>query len=452
MPITLGTEHASSSTSIRRFLNAPALRALFCLSLLLTTSYLYAKKNFYRDPGSAFYDESRAFDRRYSAFREQQANEWLKTVADGTAPEPILADQNATICASFLTVPRFMTEPYLDTAIATALDRLTPAERRAMRLNVFFATTDPNSHATFKRPWLRKVVDEVYTYRSILSPSDIDHVQELENANDGLRKAPYDYTLPLRHCEESKAKYFVLFEDDIVLADGWLARTLNGIQQVEQKMKDAGRRSDWLFFRLFNQERNTGWPSKEPWSNHEAKTSIWIGLAAGVLLIGIRRKSKAVRANVDNWTLTLILLFIPAFVVLFFQSGKASLLPPRPGVKQETSGCCAQALVFNRMHVDQLVEYLYMRRHEGYHDILTEDYSRMQGFVSWTQYPIVAQHVGTHSSIQKKEGENQKVWSMAFEDLDPRRLARQHGENVRRVFGDWAMPKSEPSAVGAVPS
>lgn len=440
MPSPYGIEKASPSY-FRRIFNAPAIRALLVLSLIFTCCFYYAKTHFFRDPGSAFYNESRAFDRRYSAWREQESRAYLKKLSEAPKEQEYLkSGDNATICATFLTVNRPGIEQYLDVSIASALDRLTDAERQSVHFDVFFATTKPQEHSTFNQPWLRKVVDEVYTYKSILPPPDLDHVRDLENDNNGLVKAPYDYTLPLRHCEDTKAKYFALFEDDIILADGWLTRTLRGLQDVEKRMKDTGRRNEWLYMRLFNQERSTGWVSKTIGGNGEAKFSFWIGLGICVSIVLLRRRSRLVRSHFDNWTLLVVCaVFTPLFIVLFFQSGKASILPPGTGVREESFGCCAQGLVFNRHHVDGLVEYLYMRRHEGYHDMITRDYARMHGFARWSQYPMAIQHVGTHSTIQKIFSESRKVWSMAFEELDPVLLAREHGENVRRVFGDWAV-------------
>lgn len=442
MPTPFGIQSGFPSL-LRRILNAPALRALIVLSIVLASCYQYGRTHFYRDPGSRFYDESRAHDRRYSAWREVQAQDYLKVVAEKTAANKLDADEfikgdtNATLCASFLTVPRPGTEPYLDASIASALHGLMPVERRAMHLSVFFATTAPEDHSTFQQPWLRNVVDEVFTYESMLSPSDLDHVRDLEDANDGLRKAPYDYTLPLRHCEDTRAKYFAVFEDDIILADGWLARTLHGIKQMEKELKAHGRTNDWLYMRLFNEERSTTWPSKEIGANHEAKLSFWIGLGISVSLLLLRRRSKVLRAHLDNLTLLILFLLTPAFVVLFFQCGKASLLPAAPGVREETPGCCSQALVFNRYHIDQLVEFLYMRRHLGFHDSIVRDYAKMHTFAQYSQYPMMAQHVGSHSMIKKLFSPH--AWSMAFEDLSPFRLAREHGEYVREVFGDWAV-------------
>lgn len=445
MPSDLSSKFAPARPRLlRRVLNIPVIRATLVLGGVFLFCVLYGKRHFFRDPGSVWYDESRAFDRAYSAWREHEARNYIKDVSEKIAVDPshefTKGLPNATICASFLTINRPGIEQYLDTSIASALAGLSIAERQALHLSVFFASTKPQEHSSFDKPWLRKVVDEVYEYDSVLSDHEMDSIEELEQANDGLRKAPYDYTLPLRHCEEhTKAKHFALFEDDIILADGWMARTVLGLKEMKLKMKNMQRTNDWLYLRLFNQERSTGFVSNKIGGNREPTFSAWIsvGIFTGVLVV--RRRSRHLRHWLDNWSLLMVcLVFTPAFVVLFFQSGKASVMPPRPGVVEEPFGCCAQALVFNKYHVDGLVEYLYKRQKEGFHDMITRDYARMHGFARWSQYPMAAQHVGSHSTIQKIETESRKVWSMAFENQSPMVLAREHGANVRQAFGDWA--------------
>lgn len=53
-----------------------------------------------------------------------------------------------------------------------------------------------------------------------------------------------------------------------------------------------------------------------------------------------------VRAYVSAETLVAPALVLnPELVILFFQSGKATVLPPQPGVFAEAFGCCSQALI-----------------------------------------------------------------------------------------------------------
>jgi hypothetical protein len=79
---------------------------LFCLAIA------YGSLNFYRDPGSVFYDPSRATERGYSLYREQQALQFRDAVLspnrDGLSKGPVVwkAGNAPTISGVFLTVHR----------------------------------------------------------------------------------------------------------------------------------------------------------------------------------------------------------------------------------------------------------------------------------------------------------------------------------------------------------
>jgi len=278
------------------------LFVLFLAVLLLWITY--AKLNFYRDPGSRFYDESRAFDRRYTSTREREANEYLRTIETYSleANPFVKAGANPMICGVFVSAVRPGNESYLQTSIASALDKLTPAERRALHLTVFFPSSRPYEHDVFQQPWLTKVVDGIDTYESALSFPEVQNARELESSGDIAAKQPFDYTLALRRCQNNGigAKYVAIFEDDIIFAEGWLSRSILGLREAEQRMKDSKREDRWLYLRLFNQERSTGWASKEIGGNREFEISI--GIWAVVLLSFATgcRISRTVRASVDS--------------------------------------------------------------------------------------------------------------------------------------------------------
>ena len=73
---------------------------LFCLVVL------YGQTHFYRDPGSIFFDELRAFQREYTVYREQEANVYIQSVKDGKDRLFPKAGTSPSICASFITVKR----------------------------------------------------------------------------------------------------------------------------------------------------------------------------------------------------------------------------------------------------------------------------------------------------------------------------------------------------------
>ena len=93
-------------TSSMQFVHIPWLRALLTYVLLVTTLLLYGRLHFYRDPGSMFFDESRAFERGYSAYRQHEIEEFVKGVSSTYQPKFLQAKIRPTICASFLSVKR----------------------------------------------------------------------------------------------------------------------------------------------------------------------------------------------------------------------------------------------------------------------------------------------------------------------------------------------------------
>jgi hypothetical protein len=83
----------------------PAFKVLLCTFVVLLAFWTYGKTYFYRDPGSVlFYDEERAFERKYSVFREKEVlafrEELLKTKNFTEIPK---AGENPSICALFVT-------------------------------------------------------------------------------------------------------------------------------------------------------------------------------------------------------------------------------------------------------------------------------------------------------------------------------------------------------------
>ncbi|KAF2802161.1 uncharacterized protein BDZ99DRAFT_504156 [Mytilinidion resinicola] len=402
-----------------------------------------SQRHFYRDPGSIFFDETRAYVRWYSAFREHQATAYITEVEAQGALLGESADDmgfakaryNASMCATFLTVRRDVQKQYLETSLGSIFAGLTYAERRDVNIQIFFANTDPAQHSTYNKPWLRHLVDRVYSYTDMLPVEELPSTRALETAGKNiLSKAPLDYTHALQQCyDTTTSPYIALFEDDIIAADGWFAHSLWAARETTRQTVQEGKPGKWVYIRTFNQERSTGWSSKRIGGHHELPISLAIGVTLDLILWILRSRT---RLHVDRSSAFVIsFIAIPAFVVLFFQSGKASLLPPAPGVRPESFGCCNQALVFNREHIPGLVEHMRQWAEKGMHDMLIRDWAWAQGLQRYSAYPMLAQHVGARSSIQRSAGESRKVWSMAFEGLDPRRLAREHAEVVRGLYG-----------------
>jgi len=215
----------------------------------------------------------------------------------------------------------------------------------------------------------------------------------LERENNFSEKAVIDYRHALQACYDTGAEWIVLFEDDIILADGWFAYLLWSLRQMRLKTRLHG--ADWLFVRLFNQERSTGWASRDIGRNHELLISILLGVPIAIFLSLLRRRTQVGIRFIDHASVAIIcLLVVPAFVILFFQAGKASMLSPRPGIHDdEFLGCCSQGLVFPRARISRVMEYL-ATRGRGQIDNILNDLAVEDSLRRYSLYPVQLQHLG----------------------------------------------------------
>ena len=314
------------------------------------------------------------------------------------------------------------------------------------------AESDPEKHPSWNSAWTQQAVDDLYTYN--VSASQLAYIAKLEETSSYAEKGVYDYTYAMQRCLEAGTPYIGMFEDDILLADGWLVRTLQAVRQIPPVTQAA--KAEWLFMRLFNQERSTGWSSRNIGGNNEFWIILGAGLAISFVTAAARKRYRWASVYLDMETVgVLVLVFIPAMVILFFQAGKASLLPPLPGVFNEPYGCCSQAMVFPREAAPVAIKYL-RDRHEGQVDLLLDELAAKKDLTRYAMYPVQAQHigklllfngqkafiraaltvVGLDSARMTLEKEAQAIWSMAYEDLNPMKLKREHGRMVREYYGD----------------
>ena len=260
------------------------------------------------------------------------------------------------------------------------------------------AETHPDVHPSWHQDWIREAVDDFYTYNT--SDMEKDRLRVLEETGAYAEKGVYDYMHALRRCYDTGARYIGMFEDDILLADGWMVRTLQSLSQIPTVDDDDGERP-WLFMRLFNQERSTGWASRRVGDNNEAWIILGIALGVAMPAFLARRRWCFARAYIDVETVCVVVLILnPALVVLFFQSVKASLLPPRPGVFDEPFGCCSQAMVFPRTQVPLLLDFLGEQR-KGQIDLMLDQLAQEAGLTRYAAYPVQAQHIGELPRLAK---------------------------------------------------
>lgn len=137
-------------------------------------------------------------------------------------------------------------------------------------------------------------------------------------------------------------------------------------------------------------------------------------------------------------------IFIPLCILLFFASGRVSMLPLPAGVNlMPKFGCCSQSFVFPTSRAPDLINY-YESKKVGFVDVLTEEFAdrRNDGGggggseeeLRWALTPSVMQHVGRKSSKGDDFGEAakydrsvaEKLWNFEFEGNDAGGLREEH--------------------------
>lgn len=279
-------------------------------------------------------------------------------------------------------------------AISSALAGLTPSERKDLDVRLYIANTDPTTHPAWQS-WLENVVDETFTAKDNVYPSKMQHLFALERDNKFREKSSLDYSVALQRCAtNSSAPYVAVFEGDTLLADGWMARAMLGLKDIKEKF-EMNRRM-WLYMRLFNEERSSGWASNGLFENNVLWISLGVDVVVCIVAFLLRRHSRRIGPLFTPLSTIIICIFtVPGFVILFFQAGKASVLPPQPGLhRQDGFGCCSQGLIFPREVVADLASYLEEKSTSMPYDNAMMEYSRRKRLALFALYPMSVQHVG----------------------------------------------------------
>ncbi|TGJ83923.1 hypothetical protein E0Z10_g4824 [Xylaria hypoxylon] len=448
----------------------PGFRSLALLLTIVTVYVTYGYFNFYRDPLSIFFSEEHGFDRFYSATRQAEADAFLDALEanpDAVRLRLAKAGPKPEMCVVFMTIARELEgRQYIETAVGSFFSNMSRAERKAIHLKLFFADvpSPETQHRSYARLATADIADDIITYPRSLPDKDKERQMALLESwfkarNDGSmieRKTVYDYAYALRQCvQTTEAPYIALFEDDIILADGWAVRTLKNLHTVEEMMRDPRRHdpapgrvepggpNSWLYLRMFNQERSFGWGGGYGFrSNNVHLISLAVSAALLAFILLGRRLffPRSLARYLDSWVLLVICgVAVPLFIWLFFASGKASLLGSPPGVYEEFFGCCSQALVFNRKHAQALSDFLMAATTKpgraGRGDMLPKDFAWDHGLARVSAYPMLAQHLGRISATGTTTFEAGRIWSMAFENLKAHKLANEHVKLIKELFG-----------------
>ncbi|KAJ5495363.1 hypothetical protein N7539_000479 [Penicillium diatomitis] len=397
------------------FLKSPIHRLLLGFALLYGLAITWARARCWRDPTSAFFAEDEAYEPAYSLQRGAQANAFLDHANQNTLPLHFhtKASAHPTICVGITSVAR-KNATYLQGAVGSVLESLTPTERGDVHLTVLIAHSNPAEHPAYAEPWLHTLVDRVLLYDPDLI--DLEHIRELETPEAKIfarEKGLLDYVYLLRACESLHTSYTVMLEDDVVALDGWYHRTKEALLVAEQK----------TFL---------GWNSEE-WPTY-LLSSLLLALGVVALATVIRYSRPATAAYLPNKVIAILAFVItPLIIILFFAAGRVTMLPMAAAVhKMPRFGCCSQGLVFPQTRIGDLVSWYEFKR-LGYIDMLTEEYADANNEVRWALTPSVLQHVGSKSSKVNMPREHrtrrtvsEMIWNFMFEKNDVGELRREH--------------------------
>ncbi len=467
-----------------RALSFPAARALLVCASIWLLAFTYGKLFLWRDPHSAYFSSDSVYDLAYSAVRQQQAREFIAQVsreavadadgaADGTSNIARASGGSAVsarkarqktgdtpaVCAAFVTVRRDSEAArfYMADALGSMLAGLDVRERAALNVSMLFGNMDPARHPDWGAPWVGALADSAAGY-SGLTDTQRARLRKAEEERDLQLKGVFDYLYVLERClTETSAPFIAVFEDDVIFAADWMARTMRGLQYLvrDYKPPEGEKATDWLYLRLFYTETHLGWLTEGGWwYNHLPLTfAIAMGTTAALLVILRFVFRCGARLRLDWATIAVLSLVVaPAFTVLIFMAGKHNL--PIPGyslhhglpaslsaaaggvMPMDQSGCCTQALVFNRPALPPLIQYL-RDRERGQTDSMIEEYSNARGIRRFALSEQAVQHVGLFSSRGMQAKDAQSVWAFWFEASKPDEVERRHRVTVEEV--DWAL-------------
>ncbi|CRK15800.1 hypothetical protein BN1723_010801 [Verticillium longisporum] len=328
-------------------------------------------------------------------------------------------------------VPSFGQRPGMDDSLlhtlASLIDRLTHFERDTIYIVVLIVDKPPTKHLSFYTQQLTTFADEILVYNGHINRTKTVLPFDAGNLNpvpvlDTLsiqRKIDSDVALLVDACQSTRASYFALVEDDVVASKDWFARTLGAVALLEEKRDKSHR--DWLYLRLFYSETYLGWNDEE-WMCYAA----WI-VSAYVFVISCL--AIATRLSTSGRTFiscrcskhfiklyaSVLSLLLPLAIALYFLAGRLTMQPMSPGVHQMSNyGCCTQALVFPKRHMESLSRHLRNSDLKLFPDQMVEILADREGLTKWALVPSAVQHIGRKSS-SIAAGRAKPTWNFRFE-------------------------------------
>jgi GR25 family glycosyltransferase involved in LPS biosynthesis len=415
------------ASSARPYTASPQIKlfVVFAVAYCIATQYLRVISS--RDPSSFFYDAKRAYLRRYSLTRIEEASDFI--AISGHDGDHVKASSDPSICVGIATVQRNDAE-YFDLLVGSLLDGLSDAERSDILLLPFIANINPYKHYAYNETWLSNLSDEVITYENV-SARDKARMRLQETPNGHMKKALFDYSFMLQKCLDSKAPYILMLEDDVIAADGWYRRTKAALTDMESRSEHTSS----VYLRLFYNTRIQGWNS-EFWPHYLFWSVVFEILLVSVLWFLRHSNAAAAKFLTPRTIFAILFICSPACVALYFAAGRLTVHPNPTGIHRMNSyGCCSQALLFPKDQVPPLLDY-FKNKKNGLRDELIEMYANQKGLTRWALTPSVFQHIGSRSSKWRGKGSDvvdengliatERIWNYHFEAWDADRLRNEH--------------------------
>ncbi|PLB52323.1 hypothetical protein P170DRAFT_488913 [Aspergillus steynii IBT 23096] len=404
-----------------------ATKTFLTVLLIWISIFVYCRFHLWRDPHSAFFNDRHVYNLDYSLYREREARHLISRYnSPSDPPQPIRGGPEPLICVSFVTVRRKL-DDYFDPSVGSLLEGLYEEERQALHIEILFADTDPTRHPSWGQKWVDRLVDSAGSYN--VSEVELDHLRELEKQRNFYEKGVYDYVYALKSCQATKAPYTIIFEDDIILATGWLTKTLKALSDITKPTQN--KQKPWIYLRLFYTETALGWSTSD-FAYRNMFFIFGLLMLSSCLCLLLLRRFRICRSYLDYTNMAVIcLVCVPAFIALVYMMGKYTLMPLQGVVEMNKYGCCTQGMLFPEDQIDGLIGFLGEKGH-GQTDSLIEEYADQTGLTRYALAPPQLQHVGLKSSRDNLDINTQSTWAFWFEENDPEALRKED----ERLFGD----------------
>lgn len=186
MIITPSRSFANLQRLFHTFFTSLAGKVLLISLLLYGLAFEYCSVRYWRDPHSAFFDDTHVYDLKYSLYREHEALQHISAYnARIQPPASTFASSSPQMCLALVTVKRDHVN-YFDASVGSLLSGLDDRERRAFSVNVLFANTNPDLHPSWGQLWMDRLVDSALSYN--VSQEDFQRLQALEESHNYYEK------------------------------------------------------------------------------------------------------------------------------------------------------------------------------------------------------------------------------------------------------------------------